>query len=116
MTESPKPVKDRRSQSPERDAAAEAALYEAVLALRDADDCRRFFRDLLTPAELQAMADRWSVVPLLDQGLPYRRINELTGVSVTTIGRIARFLTHGNGGYALALSRRPASTPERSSP
>lgn len=109
-------MKERRSQSPERDAAAEQALYRAVLTLGDADECRRFFRDLLTPAELQAMADRWSVVPLLDQGLPYRRINELTGVSVTTIGRIARFLSNGNGGYALALSRTSSRPPDRTTP
>ena len=40
-----------------------------------------------------------------EQGLPYRRIHELTGVSVTTIGRVARFLTGGNGGYRTALER-----------
>jgi len=109
-------MKDRRTPtSPARDAAAEAALYEAILSLRDADECRRFFRDLLTPAELQAMADRWSVVPLLDEGLAYRRINELTGVSVTTVGRIARFLATGNGGYELALERtRPAQQEQES--
>lgn len=106
-------MKDRRSPSPERDALAEQALYQAVLSLRNADECRRFFRDLLTPAELQAMADRWSVVPLLNQGLAYRRINELTGVSVTTVGRIARFLSSGNGGYEIALARTQNATPER---
>lgn len=110
-------MKDRRTpSSSERDAIAEQALYEAILSLRDADECRRFFRDLLTPAELQAMADRWSVVPLLDQSLPYRRINELTGVSVTTVGRIARFLSTGNGGYELALERtRPSHQEQKSS-
>lgn len=106
-------MKDRRSPSPERDALAEQNLYRAVLSLRDADECQRFFRDLLTPAELQAMADRWSVVPLLNQGLAYRRINELTGVSVTTVGRIARCLSAGTGGYEIALARTLNETPER---
>nr|WP_284347006.1 Trp family transcriptional regulator [Xanthomonas oryzae] len=53
-----------------------------------------FLRDLCTPAELEAMADRWRVVPLLVKGVPYREIHELTQVSVTTIGRVARTLTN----------------------
>ncbi len=109
-------MKDRRSPSPQRDALAEQALYEAVMSLRDTEECRRFFRDLLTPAELQAMADRWSVVPLLNQGLAYRRINELTGVSVTTVGRIARFLSAGNGGYEIALARTHDAKTQRNTP
>ena len=67
------------------------------------DECRAFFRDLCTPAELQAIADRWAVVEWLQKGLPYREIHRLTGVSVTTIGRVARYLADGNGGYSLAV-------------
>ena len=51
------------------------------------------------------MADRWSVVDYLNRGLPYREIHHLTGVSVTTIGRVARFLAAGNGGYGLVAER-----------
>jgi len=51
------------------------------------------------------MSDRWAVVDWLQKGLPYREIHRLTGVSVTTIGRVARCLADGNGGYALAASR-----------
>ena len=50
------------------------------------------------------MADRWAVVECLQQGLPYREIHRLTGVSVTTIGRVARYLATGSGGYALAVT------------
>jgi len=42
---------------------------------------------------------------MLEKGLPYREIQKLTGVSVTTIGRVARYLTAGNGGYRLAADR-----------
>ena len=43
---------------------------------------------------------------LLDEGeLSYRDIHARTGVSVTTIGRVARYLLGGNGGYALAVAR-----------
>ncbi|HEX7080285.1 MAG TPA: YerC/YecD family TrpR-related protein [Gammaproteobacteria bacterium] len=93
-------------------ARAEASLYRAILSLETEAECRRFFADLCTPAELEALVDRWSVVAYLEDGVPYRRIHELTGVSVTTIGRVARFLSNGNGGYRTALERtRPAASP-----
>jgi TrpR-related protein YerC/YecD len=98
-------VKDHRGITPRQEAAAERALLQAVLTLRTIEECRDFFRDLCTPAELQALADRWNVVGLLQSGLPYREINRQTGVSVTTIGRVARYLAAGNGGYALAARR-----------
>ena len=91
--------------SPRQEAQAERALYQAILTLRSVEECRDFFKDLCTPAELQALADRWTVVGLLQQGRPYREIAKQTGVSVTTIGRVARYLEAGNGGYALAASR-----------
>lgn len=91
--------------TPRQEALAERALFAAILTLKNVDDCRSFFHDLCTPAELQALADRWSVVGLLQQGVPYREIHKQTGVSVTTIGRVARFLTNGNGGYSLAVER-----------
>jgi TrpR-related protein YerC/YecD len=84
---------------------AEDALFRALISLKNTAECRNFLRDLCTPAELQALVDRWQVVELLEQGLPYRRIHELTGVSVTTIGRVARFLTDGFGGYRTAIDR-----------
>lgn len=84
---------------------AETSLFQALLTLRSEQECKQFFDDLCTPAELEALVDRWRVVAYLDDGMPYRKIHELTGVSVTTIGRVARFLTGGNGGYRTALSR-----------
>lgn len=98
-------MKVHRNVSSRQEALAERNLCTAVAALRTADECRAFFRDLCTPAELQAMADRWAVVDWLKRGVPYREIHRLTGVSVTTIGRVARFLANGNGGYQLAARR-----------
>ena len=98
-------MKEHRSLTPRQEALAERALFNAILTLRTVDECRAFFRDLCTPAELQALADRWAVVGLLQEGTPYREIHKQTGVSVTTIGRVARYLTSGNGGYVLAASR-----------
>jgi TrpR-related protein YerC/YecD len=96
----------------------ERALCAAIMALANVEECRSFFRDLCTPAELQAMADRWAVVELLDRGLPYREIHRQTGVSVTTIGRVARYLTSGNGGYRAVTLRlmAPGGAGARTAP
>ena len=98
-------MKPNRQESDTEQARNEKALCRAIVSLRDTTECANFLRDLCTPAELQALVDRWHVVELLQQGLPYRRIHDLTGVSVTTIGRVARFLTDGFGGYQAALDR-----------
>jgi len=81
-----------------------ACLAAAFAGLASAEQVTAFLRDLCTPAELEAMSDRWKVVPLLRQGVPYREIHELTGVSVTTTGRVARSLDQGHGGYAAAIA------------
>ncbi|HTV77994.1 MAG TPA: YerC/YecD family TrpR-related protein [Steroidobacteraceae bacterium] len=98
-------MKVHRNVSESQEALAERNLFAAVASLRSADECRAFFRDLCTPAEIQAMADRWAVVDWLARGVPYREINRLTGVSVTTISRVARCLGDDNGGYSLVIRR-----------
>ena len=81
------------------------ALSAAIGGLRSGAEVRRFLEDLCTPAEIEAMADRWRVVPLLLEGVPYREIHDRTAVSVTTVGRVARCLALGAGGYRLAAER-----------
>jgi len=90
---------------PTATASALDALARALAALDDPAEVRAFLEDLCTPAELEAMSDRWRVVPELLQGLPYREIHERTRVSVTTIGRVARCLERGAGGYRAAARR-----------
>jgi TrpR-related protein YerC/YecD len=107
-------MKPNRQDSDRQQASNEEALFRAIVSLQDTRECGNFLRDLCTPAELQALVDRWQVVKLLQEGLPYRRIHDLTGVSVTTIGRVARFLTDGFGGYQAALDRTGAAKARRS--
>ncbi len=102
-------MKIHKTVSPRQEALAESRLAEAMLTLRSVEECRAFMRDLCSPAELQAMADRWAVVNDLERGLPYREIHRHTGVSLTTIGRVARYLAAGSGGYALAARRLKGS-------
>lgn len=80
-------------------------LINAILALENPEEARAFFADLCTPTELSALADRWLVAQLLDQGVPYRSIYERTGVSTATVTRVARSLTHGENGYRALLDR-----------
>lgn len=107
-------MKPNRPESDHQQLAAEDALCRALVSLRNAGECRNFLRDLCTPAELQALVDRWQVVEYLENGLTYRRINELTGVSVTTVGRVARFLADGYGGYRIAIERTATSPSSQS--
>ena len=93
-----------QAQQKRRDNASRR-LSDAILVMRDREEVAGFLSDLCTPAELEAMVDRWRVALLLDQGLSYRSISDRTGVSVTTIGRVARFMDMGSGGYRTALAR-----------
>ena len=101
-----KTMKQRTDPLPESDASASfKALVKALVALDRQQDVAAFLEDLCTPAELEAMVDRWRVVPLLLAGMPYREIHDVSQVSVTTIGRVARTLERGAGGYAAAARR-----------
>lgn len=93
------------AQKPPGRPEALARLIEALQAMRSTEELHAFLDDLCTPAELEAIADRWRVVPLLRAGVAYREIHDRTGVSVTTIGRVARCLDLGAGGYRLAAER-----------
>lgn len=85
-------------------------LFEALLLIKTPDEMRRFFKDLCTPQEIKALAERWRVCKLLDQKtFSYREISSLTGASLATIGRVARFLnTEPHHGYQLILKRMVA--------
>ena len=85
--------------------AAADSLYKAFLTMDKPGEVRQFLLDLCTPSELEAIVDRWWTASLLKEGRSYRDISEITGVSVTTIGRVARYLNMGEGGYRLALRR-----------
>ena len=82
-------------------------LAAVLAALRSDEEAHALLRDLCTPAEVRTLAERWQVAKLLDTGaMTYREIHDATGVSTTTIVRVARFLKEEqNGGYRLLLDR-----------
>ena len=81
------------------------ALCAALLTPRNVEEMRALLVDLCTPAEIRTIAERWHVACLLDRSdLSYRDIHEATGVSTTTVVRVARFLRQErNHGYRRAL-------------
>ena len=81
------------------------SLIEAILTLDDQDAAQRFFRDLCTHRELDEMVARWAVVRGLAQGISYRALHDVTGVSTATITRINDWVRNGTGGYSEALER-----------
>ena len=84
-------------------------LFETVASLRTKEEAQSFLRDLCTRAELDAMAHRWKVAQLLDDGLPYLEVAQKAHASTTTVTRVAQWLRRGEGGYRLALQRRRRS-------
>jgi TrpR-related protein YerC/YecD len=81
------------------------SLYKAVLTLNTEEECRKFFRDLLTEAEIKEFANRWQVAKMLDKKVQYDVISKETGMSSTTIARISKWLNNGMGGYKLMLEK-----------
>src|SRR6266446_6433907 len=81
-------------------------LCDAMSRLKTPNEAARFLRDLCTISELEAMAHRWQVAQLLDEGLPYLEVARRAHASTTTVTRVAQWLRRGEGGYSLALRRR----------
>ena len=79
-------------------------LFDAILSLRSREECYRFFEDLCSVSELQAMAQRLEVARMLAEDITYIDIARLTGASTATISRINR-LKYGAEGYRIALER-----------
>ena len=81
-------------------------LSSALLSLKTEKDMLNFLRDVHTLEELEEIANRWAIVQLLEKGIPYREIAKKTGVSTTTVTRIAHWLNHGEGGYQELVDKK----------
>ena len=81
------------------------SLFEAVLSLKTKEECRSFFEDLCTSAELRSFNQRLAVAKMLDNRCVYTDIVSRTGASSATISRVSRSLMYGSGGYRLVLDR-----------
>ncbi|ERJ79824.1 TrpR family protein YerC/YecD [Peptostreptococcaceae bacterium oral taxon 113 str. W5053] len=78
-------------------------FFEAILMLKDKDECYRFFEDVCTVRELQSIAQRLEVAKLLRIRKTYNEIEQDTGASTATISRVNRTLHYGSDGYDIVL-------------
>ena len=83
----------------------EEKLCEAILSIKTNEECKNFLHDLCTPSEIEELSSRWLIARLLNTKKTYREISSETGISTTTIGRVARFIKYGNNGYKTILER-----------
>ena len=89
-----------RGRSPEME-----ELFEGILSLRTVEECERFFTDICTIKELQALTQRLQVAKQLYEGRNYNEVYQDTGVSSATICRVNKCLNYGDGGYKTVLDR-----------
>ena len=80
-------------------------LFQGILTLQTVEECYRFFTDICTIKELQALTQRLQVAKQLSEGGNYQEVCRDTGVSSATICRVNKCLNYGDGGYKLVLDR-----------
>jgi len=88
-------------------------LFDAILSLENKEECYRFFEDLVTVKELQAMSQRWQVAKCLDEKMTYVDIEEKTGASAATISRINRCMSYGAEGYKQIIDKLKSLNEEK---
>ena len=91
-------VRNFRSDSVDR-------LFDAILTLKDREECYAFFDDICTIKEITDMAQRLDTAFLIDEGISYQKISDRIGVSTATISRVSRCLNYGAGGYRAVIDR-----------
>ena len=80
-------------------------LFKAILALKNNNEAKRFFRDLLTPQEIIEFSRRWQAAKMLNNKIPYTQVQKTTKLSSTTVARISKWLNNGKNGYKLIIKR-----------
>ena len=80
-------------------------LFEAILCLKDKEECYTFFEDVCTINEILSLSQRFEVAHMLRQQKTYLDIAEKTGASTATISRVNRSLNYGNDGYDMVFAR-----------
>ncbi len=80
-------------------------LFEAILLLEDKKECYKFFEDICTINEINAISQRWQVAKLLDEGKTYSEVEKITKASTATISRVNKCLLYGADGYKIILGK-----------
>ena len=88
-------------------------LFQAILTLRNEEECYTFFEDVCTVNELLSLSQRYEVAKMLREKKSYLEFAERTGASTATISRVNRSLNYGNDGYDLVFERIKGEQNER---
>ena len=80
-------------------------LFDAILSLKDREECYQFFDDIATMSEIQSISQRLQVAKMLTEGQTYSAIEQETSASTATISRVRRCIDYGSGGYQIVLDR-----------
>lgn len=80
-------------------------LFEAILSLKNEEECFLFFEDVCTTNEILSFAQRYQVAKLLGENRTYQEIAEKSGASTATISRVKRSIDDGSGGYEMIFKR-----------
>lgn len=88
-------------------------LFDAILSLKDKEECYRFFEDVCTINELLSLSQRFEVAKMLRERKTYLEIAEKTGASTATISRVNRSLNYGNDGYEMVFARMKKNDEEK---
>ena len=80
-------------------------LFEAILCLKDKEECYTFFEDVCTINEILSLSQRFEVADMLRKKKTYMEISEETGASTATISRVNRSFIYGNDGYSIVFER-----------
>ncbi len=86
-------------------------LFEAILSLKNPEECYIFFEDICTVNELLSLSQRFEVARMLRSHKTYLEIAEKTGASTATISRVNRSLNYGNDGYDMVFARMKNGKP-----
>ena len=84
-------------------------LIKAFLSLKNEEELKMFFRDLMSERDLREFAMRWEVAKKLDAGETYEKIQKTSGEAMKTISKISRWLKEGTGGYKMMIERMKKS-------
>ena len=87
------------------------ALFDAILSLKDRDECYAFFEDACTIKEILDISQRLKAAGMLSSGANYADISRETGMSTATISRVSKCLEYGAGGYRTVLARCGEAAP-----
>ncbi|WP_099157698.1 YerC/YecD family TrpR-related protein [Virgibacillus ndiopensis] len=80
-------------------------FFDAILSLKDREECYRFFDDIATMSEIHSIAQRLQVAKMLTEGHTYNVIEKETKASTATISRVRRCINFGSDGYQMVLER-----------